>query len=113
MAIPGNHDRRALVRETFPDPTYGMADNALNTVRRIGGLDIFLIDSTVTGAAHGELDAPRLTWLDGTLGARPHDLPSSFCIIDRLTRGLCTQTPRGYETPTHLPLFLDDTRARC
>ena len=69
MAIPGNHDRRALVRETFPDPTYGMADSALNTVRRIGGLDIFLIDSTVTGAAHGELDAPTLTWLDGTLGA--------------------------------------------
>ena len=69
VAIPGNHDRRALVRETFPDPTYGMADSALNTVRRIGGLDIFLIDSTVTGAAHGELDAPTLTWLDGTLGA--------------------------------------------
>jgi 3',5'-cyclic AMP phosphodiesterase CpdA len=40
-------------------------------VRRIGGLDIFLIDSTVTGAAHGELDAPTLTWLDGTLGASP------------------------------------------
>jgi 3',5'-cyclic AMP phosphodiesterase CpdA len=69
VAIPGNHDRRALVRETFPDPTYGMADSALNTVRRIGGLDIFLIDSTVPGAAHGELDAPTLTWLDGTLGA--------------------------------------------
>jgi len=34
---------------------------ALNTVRRIDGLDIFLIDSTVAGAAHGELDAPTLS----------------------------------------------------
>jgi 3',5'-cyclic-AMP phosphodiesterase len=71
VAIPGNHDSRALVRETFPDPAYGMADCALNIVRRIDGLDIFLIDSTVKGAAHGEIDAPTLTWLDGALGASP------------------------------------------
>ena len=69
VAIPGNHDRRALIRETFPDPAYGTSDCALNTVRRIEGLDIFLIDSTVAGAPHGELDAPTLAWLDGSLGA--------------------------------------------
>jgi 3',5'-cyclic AMP phosphodiesterase CpdA len=68
VAIPGNHDRRALVRETFPDTAYGTADCALNTVRRIDGLDIFPIDSTVASAAHGELDAPTLSWLDETLG---------------------------------------------
>jgi 3',5'-cyclic AMP phosphodiesterase CpdA len=48
-----------------------MANCALNIVRRIDGLDILLIDSTVKGAAHGELDAPTLTWLDGALGASP------------------------------------------
>jgi len=69
VAIPGNHDRRVLIRETFPDPAYGTSNCALNTVRRVGGLDIFLIDSTVAGAPHGELDAPTLAWLDGSLGA--------------------------------------------
>jgi 3',5'-cyclic-AMP phosphodiesterase len=69
VAIPGNHDRRPLIRETFPDPAYGTADCALNTLRRIDGLDILLIDSTVAGAPHGELDAPTLSWLDETLGA--------------------------------------------
>ena len=42
-------------------PTRCTAGCALNTVRRIDGLDIFLIDSTVAGAAHGELDAPTLS----------------------------------------------------
>ena len=69
VAIPGNHDRRPLIRETFPDPAYGTADCALNTLRRIDGLDILLIDSNVAGAPHGELDAPTLSWLDETLGA--------------------------------------------
>jgi len=41
----------------------------LNTVRRIEGLDILLIDSTVAGAPRGELDAATLAWLDGPLGA--------------------------------------------
>jgi 3',5'-cyclic AMP phosphodiesterase CpdA len=69
VAIPGNHDRRPLIRETFPDPAYGTADCALNTLRRIDGLDILLIDSNVAGAPHGELDALTLSWLDETLGA--------------------------------------------
>lgn len=68
-AIPGNHDRRALIREAFPDSLYGKADCALNTVRRVDGLDILLIDSTVPGAAHGELDPATLTWLDSALAA--------------------------------------------
>jgi 3',5'-cyclic AMP phosphodiesterase CpdA len=70
VAIPGNHDRRALIRETFPDPAYGTSDCALNTMRRIEGLDIFLIDSTVASAPHGELDAPTLAWL-GASTTRP------------------------------------------
>ena len=68
-AIPGNHDRRAPMREAFPDSLYGNANCALNTVRRVEGLDIFLMDSTVAGAAHGELDAETLVWLDDALAA--------------------------------------------
>jgi Icc protein len=68
--IPGNHDRRAPMRKVFPDPAYGPADGgALNSIRSIDGLDIFLVDSTVPGAAHGELDAATLSWLDDRLTA--------------------------------------------
>jgi len=68
-AIPGNHDRRIPMRKILPDPGYGAPESALNAVRRIGGLDILLIDSTVPGAPHGELDAATLAWLDGALAA--------------------------------------------
>jgi 3',5'-cyclic-AMP phosphodiesterase len=68
--IPGNHDRRAPMRKVFPDPAYGPGDGgALNSVRSIDGLDILLVDSTVPGAAHGELDTATLSWLDDTLTA--------------------------------------------
>ena len=68
-AIPGNHDRRIPMREALPDPGYRAPESALNAVRRIGRLDILLIDSTVPGAPHGELDAATLAWLDGALAA--------------------------------------------
>jgi 3',5'-cyclic-AMP phosphodiesterase len=68
-AIPGNHDRRIPMRKILPDPGYGAPETALNAVRRIGRLDILLIDSTVAGAPHGELDAATLAWLDGALAA--------------------------------------------
>jgi len=69
VAIPGNYDRRALVRRNVSPSRLWNGGCALNTVRRIDGLDIFLIDSTVAGAAHGEPDAPTLSWLDKILGA--------------------------------------------
>ncbi len=68
-AIPGNHDGRIPMRKILPDPGYGEPESALNAVRRIGQLDILLIDSTVPGAPHGELDAATLAWLDDALAA--------------------------------------------
>lgn len=35
VAIPGNHDRRPLMRESFPDSAYGEPGWALNKVRRV------------------------------------------------------------------------------
>jgi len=69
VAIPGNHDHRTLIREAFPDPAYGPSDSALNSIRRVGELDILLIDSTVPGEVHGELDAATLSWIENTLAA--------------------------------------------
>lgn len=67
-AIPGNHDSRELMRAALPDARYAQTSGALNSARRVGGVDIILLDSVVPGAPHGELDAETLDWLDGTLG---------------------------------------------
>lgn len=69
VAIPGNHDRRLPLRKAMPDPAYGPANGALNSMRRLGELDVLLVDSTVPGSSHGELDAATLAWLDGMLSA--------------------------------------------
>ena len=72
VAIPGNHDDRGLMRAAFPDQAYAPttdASGALNMVHAVGEIDVVLIDSTVPGAARGELDADTLRWLDATLAA--------------------------------------------
>jgi len=69
VAIPGNHDRRLPMRQALPDPAYGEANGALNSVRHIGELDVLLVDSTVPGSSHGELEAATLAWLDAVLSA--------------------------------------------
>jgi 3',5'-cyclic-AMP phosphodiesterase len=68
-AIPGNHDSRDLMRAALPGLGYAQASGALNSARKVGDVDIVLLDSTVPGAAHGELDATTLAWLDAVLGA--------------------------------------------
>jgi Icc protein len=68
-AIPGNHDSRELMRTALPGLGYAQTHGALNSVRKVGDADIVLLDSSVPGAAHGELDAESLAWLDAILGA--------------------------------------------
>jgi 3',5'-cyclic AMP phosphodiesterase CpdA len=68
-AIPGNHDDRALLRAAFPNQTYAPSGAALNMAHAVGEIDAVLIDSSVPGAAHGELDAATLAWLEATLAA--------------------------------------------
>ena len=112
MAIPGNHDRRPLMRELFPDSAYGEPGWALNKVRRVNGLDIVLIDSTVAGAAHGELDQ-RSNGLTAHSRRRQHDRHSCFCTIHRSTRASCTRTPCGCGTRMHSQQFSKAIRACC
>jgi 3',5'-cyclic-AMP phosphodiesterase len=67
-AIPGNHDNRELMRTALPDLGYAQPSGPLNSVRKLGNIDIVLLDSTVPGDHHGELDTATLQWLDTTLG---------------------------------------------
>jgi Icc protein len=68
-AIPGNHDDRALMRAALPNQPYATSSDALNLACTAGDLDIMLIDSSVPGESHGELDAGTLAWLDAALAA--------------------------------------------
>jgi Icc protein len=68
-AIPGNHDSRELMRAAFPRAGYALAAGPLNQKLEVGGLDLLLLDSSVPGKPHGELDASTLQWLDATLAS--------------------------------------------
>jgi 3',5'-cyclic AMP phosphodiesterase CpdA len=67
--IPGNHDARDLMRAAFRDQPYVMPSGALNQKIEVGNLDLLLLDSSVPGKPHGELDQPTLKWLDAVLAA--------------------------------------------
>jgi Icc protein len=65
--IPGNHDGRELMRAAFPKAAYASSSGPLNQKIAVGQLDLMLLDSSVPGKPHGELDAPTLQWLDTML----------------------------------------------
>jgi Icc protein len=71
--VPGNHDDRAMMLEALPDFFYTPATAALNSARSVGYVDVIMLDSSVPGAPHGELDAQTLKWLDHILGIAPSD----------------------------------------
>ena len=70
-AIPGNHDSRELMRVAFSRTAYAFPSGPLNQRVEIGGLDLVLLDSSIPGKPHGELDAPTLQWVDTTLASSP------------------------------------------
>jgi len=73
--IPGNHDRRDRLRAAFGDWGYLPADGAyLHYVIDADPLRLIALDTLSPGREHGEMDAPRLAWLDAALaagGAKP------------------------------------------
>ena len=71
VGIPGNHDSRELMRAAFPRVAYAFPTGPLNQRVEIGALDLVLLDSSVPGRPHGELDAPTLQWLEATLASSP------------------------------------------
>jgi 3',5'-cyclic AMP phosphodiesterase CpdA len=71
VGIPGNHDSREMMRAAFPDASYAFPSGPLNQRVEAGPLDLVLLDSSVPGKPHGELDAPTLQWLEATLAASP------------------------------------------
>jgi len=71
VSIPGNHDSLELMRAAFPHAAYAFSSGPLNQSVEIGGLDLVLLDSSVHGKPHGELDAATLQWLETVLVSSP------------------------------------------
>jgi 3',5'-cyclic-AMP phosphodiesterase len=69
VAVPGNHDDRVLLRAAFPDQPYAQSVGPLNSALQAGPIDLVLIDSSVPGSSHGELEPQTLDWIDATLAA--------------------------------------------
>jgi len=68
VAVPGNHDDRALLRATLPDVGWGDHEH-LSWVTDVRGVRIVGLDSTRRNEHGGELDDERAEWLDAALRA--------------------------------------------
>jgi 3',5'-cyclic AMP phosphodiesterase CpdA len=68
VAVPGNHDDRALMRAALPAGGYAHA-GPLDSRHSADALDLVLLDSSVPKKPYGLLEDETLRWLDATLGA--------------------------------------------
>jgi 3',5'-cyclic AMP phosphodiesterase CpdA len=66
VVVPGNHDSRELMRSAFGQPLFP-TEGPLNQLQPVGEVDVVLLDSSVDGQPHGELDAATLQWLEAVL----------------------------------------------
>ncbi len=71
--LPGNHDDRDALRAEFADHVY-LRDTRrayLHYAVDLGDVRLVVLDTSVAGATHGEIDAAQLADLDATLAAAP------------------------------------------
>lgn len=67
--VPGNHDDRRTLRDCFELP--GGNDAPIDYARDIGRVRLLMLDSTIPGEDHGDLDSEQRDWLEATLDAAP------------------------------------------
>lgn len=65
--MPGNHDDRLQMRQSFPDHTYWGVSGFMQYSVAIGGLQLIALDTVVPQASSGSLCAERLQWLAAEL----------------------------------------------
>ncbi|MBX3650562.1 MAG: phosphodiesterase [Burkholderiales bacterium] len=69
--MPGNHDRRAPLRQAFAGHDYLGSSGRMYYHRDVRGLRVIALDSVIEGRDGGDLDGAQLQWLDGVLGEQP------------------------------------------
>jgi 3',5'-cyclic AMP phosphodiesterase CpdA len=112
VSIPGNHDLREMMRAALPQG-YAFSTGALNQRVEVGGLDLVLLDSSVHGKPHGELDAPTLQWLEATWHPRATGPRCCFCTIRRSRPESGTWTGRTSPMPENSHLSSDAIHVCC
>jgi len=65
--MPGNHDNREQMRQSFPDHAYLGSTGFVQFSVAVGGLQLIAIDTVVPEASHGSLCNKRMQWLSDTL----------------------------------------------
>jgi 3',5'-cyclic AMP phosphodiesterase CpdA len=65
--MPGNHDNREQMRQSFPDHAYLGSTSFVQFSVAVGGLQLIAIDTVVPEASHGSLCNKRMQWLSDTL----------------------------------------------
>ncbi|MEL6551967.1 MAG: phosphodiesterase [Cyanobacteria bacterium J06621_11] len=86
--IPGNHDSRDMIRQTFTDHTYLPTSGYLQYVVETDSIRLIMLDTNVPGEGRGELDAERLTWLDQQLSRHPQQPTLIFMHHPPFTTGI-------------------------
>jgi len=81
--MPGNHDRRKPLRQTFADHDYleQCGDNEegrIHYYRDVRGLRIIALDSVIEGRDGGDLDEAQLHWLNALLDKEPQQAALVF-----------------------------------
>ncbi|MFG1421362.1 phosphodiesterase [Roseixanthobacter liquoris] len=79
LPIPGNHDSTSGVATAFPEIAARAQAGKLNYVEEAFPVRLVMLDSSVSGASHGELGAATLAWLDATLATAP-DRPALIAL---------------------------------
>lgn len=97
--MPGNHDRRAPLRQAFAGHAClgqcgGNESGRIHYHRDVRGLRIIALDSVIEGRDDGDLDDAQLLWLDALLDQQPQQpalvflhhppLATGFSRMDRI-----------------------------
>ena len=69
--MPGNHDRRGPLRQTFGDHDYLGNGGRIHYHRDVRGLRVIALDSVIEGRDSGDLDDAQLQWLENLLHEQP------------------------------------------
>lgn len=69
--MPGNHDRRAPLRQAFADCADLGVTGRMHYYRDIRSLRVIVLDSVIEGRESGDLDSAQLDWLEHLLHGAP------------------------------------------
>lgn len=71
--LPGNHDSREQLRQSFPEHSYLGTEGFVQYAVKVGGLHLLALDTVNPGQPYGGLCQERLSWLAGQLEALAHE----------------------------------------